>query len=116
MNNLKKIVELCDTPWIQDKWKPKTGDWTFSKATEMVGVVRKEWRGRYESSICVWLPLGFNPETRNYQLDDLLMEAGGFGELEAWIEFSAWVIRDVAEYDNIIIAKLTWLKQLVKEK
>ena len=120
MINLKKIVELCDIPWIQERWKRKRCDIYSARGTGHFNTLTSDNGGVFYAHP-VWLLLGFNPETGNYQLDDLLMEALKYKD--GWLlmdDFRYWWTTRQKKcafhfFTSEIIAKLTWLKELIKE-
>ena len=117
MKNLDLIVKLSDIPFIQERWKSTTGDYVYHREHEVLITMGWKWN---KSEDFIYLPLGFNPETGNYQLDDLILEAGKF-ESEWFLpgEFRRWCRNQAVEhniYDSLIIAKLTWLNELVEGK
>ena len=138
-DNLKKIIELCDVGWIQKRWKQKVGDccWCSTYDEFKYLDVTKEKR----SGLWIWLPIGFNPETGNWQVDDLLMEILGYETRKSNMEyleqdFRSWrqirgegfvLDKDQKEWEtprtkadflahNTLILKLTWLRELIEEK
>lgn len=138
MDTMKKLIELSDHPWIQERWKPIQGD-RFAVNGKKVGIL---YEGEYKVSgtnhlcgkeytpngwrtVCyeelvgknlIYLPLGFNSETGNWQVDDLILELGKtcpIGELAYC--FWGWK-RDKLGLDrnqNDLVLKLIWLRELI---
>lgn len=149
-DNIKKIIELSDCEWIQEKWKPREGDYAITDYGEVVLITTSQLGegllvartedygqtacvGREYHEVGVWLPIGFNPDTGNWQVDDLLMEVLGYKgqpdglsvlrrKFEKFVhspnqgktdfEFQAGTTRT---WDNDLILKLIWLRELIEE-
>ncbi len=146
MKDLDEIIKLSKHPWIQErvpedypasefliywnrtnrKYCPECRCYPDGLYCSADGKKLKMEDDGYlankkEYGVWTWLPLGFNPETGNYQLDDLLMEAGGYkNTFEQDRAFDVWkhIDYDLDCYMNFdpIIAKLTWLNELVEGK
>lgn len=165
MNNiLEKIIELSDHLWIQKRWEPKVGGWVktdngigvITVIGELVGDYRleysdNEWEwitiegigNSYDKQVNpIWLPVGFNPETGNWQIDDLLMEilkSKRRMKYQKYMSFAEFLYRSFETWrnekiygnhiltDNVpleqqkyffnqneVISKLIWLCELIK--
>lgn len=115
--NIREIIELSDCEWIQKRKPPKTlplylfdyyGIKSFDFNIYLIkNVIEKSY---------LWLPVGFNPESGNWQIDELLMEAMGF------IKPTICVLRDMfiewlkgnETTESTIILKLEWLYELIE--
>ncbi len=97
--NLKKIIELSKHPWIQEQWKPNYGDMVYhpnwiknngdnfiATITDVTNDENENWcslnfkeSGSYSKKEliedgCIWLPIGVNLETGEFQVDELLFK------------------------------------------
>lgn len=124
---MKKLIELSDHPWIQERWNPILGDRYYHKEYKFEGVVTPENMGNveFDKATCteppIWLPLSFDPGTGNWQVDDLLMEAGKFISMhELAKEFAIWAVEEYGIHPNKpepipndLELKLDWLRELI---
>ena len=86
IENLKKIIELSDCEWIQEKKKEKIkeGDWivwhneTTDEWSEVLPVILFDEPSlnidNDDESRLIWLPVGFDPKTGRLQIADLIAE------------------------------------------
>lgn len=127
--NMKKLIELCDHPWIQERWEISQFDIIYAGWVDTVlpvAFVDEKWDSLEKIrkfSGNVWLPVGFNPETGNWQVDDLLKrfadeQSGGDVSMDDVSRmFCVWK-RDTRGLDlnqNDLILKLTWLGGLLEK-
>lgn len=138
---LRKIIELSDHLWIQERWKPKEGDWLYDKrfkeflVNTMLGKRKKKWKYHqsYIVKYCIWLPAGFNPETGNWQIDELLFDfiskeyishtgKTSYDYFCLRVDFQNWLfdkrLIHQTKYDkqSDIVLKLMWLCELIEEE
>lgn len=117
-SNMDKLITLCDHPWIQERWEKEYGDHTYSgKYNKYGGVLLQPRQVRKEDKI-IWLPVGWNPETGNWQVDDLILEVGKTCPIgEVAYCFWGWKQNKLGldKTQNDLILKLTWLRELIKE-
>ena len=120
---LKKIIELSDCEWIQERWKPKKGEYAiwydkrFKDIRQEIMTIESiitisEFRKEF-----IWLPVGFNHKTGREQIDELLWERIGgncdFSRAFLYEALEEWRRLELREYANtMIILKLTWLREL----
>lgn len=122
-NNIEKIVKLSDHKWIQNKMvKLKNiGTWYYDRNWESIFYAATKREVKTGKNRVVWLPVGFNPETGNWQIDELLME-----KLECnSLEFTYWIAEQIKKlkwgsYENhetlflgMFALKLIWLRELL---
>lgn len=126
---MDKLIELSDHPWIQERWKPREGDWwvwgnggSFSTIDSIImRVIKSNLRDKRKNQP-IYLPLGFNPETGNWQVDDLILEAGDFENTRKLAYgFGAFIDKQTKEdfallANNDLILKLTWLRELLDKE
>lgn len=125
-DDMKKIVELSDCEWIRDRWKVKEGDLYFFRINKRLFVIHG--KPDMNKDCCIWLPVGFNPESCRLQIDDLLIEIfdkAGCGFLPVYLRgmFLKWVGEKCNIMKNVhlidesdIILKLTWLRELIEKE
>lgn len=119
--NLTTLIALCNIPEIQGGWEPKRGDW-YAIGSKLF-CLPEDWWVITPQSQAIFLPVGFNPETGNHQIDDLLLEAGGFDDLEDmrsdffdwWRNSDSFHIEPYCRESDLTL-KLRWLGELVKEE
>ena len=101
-------------------------DGLFVARTEDYGITACVGKGYHE--VGIWLPIGFNPDTGNWQIDDLLMEISGktYGANAGMIRslFLVWLkVKTKTDLtgsegiymENDLILKLMWLRELIEE-
>lgn len=127
-DTMKKIIELCDCEWIRGKWIPHTNDWVIEQNLKSLkfsepytidnpAVFILDILKYSDISRIIYLPIGFNPETCNLQIDDLLMEILKLDYRKMQIDFVYWYgdTRCNSENQNDLILKLIWLRELIDE-
>lgn len=104
-DNLKQIFELSKHPWIQEQWNPRIGDYFYDGNNKIFHIVYSNnkridifrtirigelnpdnwWDASNAFLISdkkiVWLPIGVNLETGNFQVDELIEKLAPKGEL-----------------------------------
>lgn len=123
------LVSLCDNKFVQDRscktfGSPVPGDWYYNKEIDdLIQVSDNDLikNVNFSAERYVWLPLGFDPERCQMQIDQLLQEAGKFKDEDALGDaYHEW--REHIEGDNLvqmvgnhILLKLEWLSQLLEK-
>ncbi len=113
-----ELITLSDIPFIQEKWVPKRGDW-YIKDNKLF-CLPEDWFVITPQRYIIFLPLGFNPETGNWQVVDLILEAGDFtnhatmsGAFSIWLSKSDLKAKiDSGMPASDLILKLRWLNEL----
>jgi len=128
---LKKIIELSDCEWIQERWKPKRGDWYYWKSENCDEILELtdfiDENSNYVEWVVsgtddkIWLPVGFNPETGNWQIDGLLFEKLGYKNWDKLTtDFTFWIWDNKEPDDELtesdLLLKLRWLHELIEEE
>ena len=134
--NMKKIIELSDCEWIQEKKKEKIkeGDWivwhneTTDEWSEVLPAILFDEPSlkinKGDKERLIWLPVGFDPKTGNLQVDDLLMEILNCNQLELayWIGEKIEKLKWGSYEDHktlflgMPILKLKWFRELIEKE
>lgn len=128
-NDRETLVSLCGNKWVQNRscktfGSPMPGDWYYDKEVDDVIQVTDNDLIKnvdFGAERYVWLPLGFDPERCQMQLDWLLQEAGKFkNEDDLGDAYHSWREREegdqlVQMVGNHILLKLEWLGQLLEK-
>lgn len=125
-NNIAKIVKLSDHKWIQNKMvKLKhIGTWYYDRNWEAIFYAATKREVKTGKNRVVWLPVGFNPEIGNWQIDELLMEklecnslqlTCGVAERIAILKWGSYKNYRTLSF-GMVTFKLIWLRELLTKE